>query len=141
MRRRRECRNLLRLLVVERDVGDEVAQHREGAHRRDRDRLGRFEDRQPGHAQQSRPSVDFSAARPTFASLAIPTDGEVAGLRGLQPMNRVEDNLALLDPDRVVDKVATGFVAPPYPHLEVVAHQWLSSSNALSSSGMTGRSW
>src|SRR5438105_3996034 len=36
-RHRREARDRRGLLVVVRDVGDQVADHREGAHRRDRD--------------------------------------------------------------------------------------------------------
>ena len=38
--RRREGRDLLGLLVVVRDVGDEVLDHREGTQRGDGDRLG-----------------------------------------------------------------------------------------------------
>ena len=47
-RLRRERRDLLGLLVVERDVGDQVADHRERPHRRHRDRLGSGRSRSSG---------------------------------------------------------------------------------------------
>src|SRR3954447_823390 len=55
-------RDLLGLLVVEGHIGHQVADHREGAHRGDRDRLGRLEVGEPGHAHQPRPAVDLCAA-------------------------------------------------------------------------------
>ena len=50
----------------------------------------------PGHAHQPRPAVDLRAARPALAGLAVPADGEVAGLGGLEPVDDVEDDLALV---------------------------------------------
>ena len=100
--RRRERRDRARLLVVERDVGDEVADHRERAQRGDRDGLVGGERAHPGHAHQPRPAVDLGAARPALAGLAVPPDGEVGGLRRLQAVDDVEDDLALVDLDGVV---------------------------------------
>ena len=100
--RRRERRDLAGLLVVERHVGDQVPDHREGPHRRDGDRLVLGERRHPGHAQQPRPAVDLGAARAALAGLAVPAHREVAGLGGLQPVDDVEDDLALVDLDGVV---------------------------------------
>src|SRR6478672_1675368 len=63
-RGRRERRQLPGLLVVERDVGDQVADHREGPHGGHGDRLARVEVREAGHAQQSWSAVDLGAAGP-----------------------------------------------------------------------------
>src|SRR5205807_3352248 len=78
-----ERRDLLRLLVVIGDVGDEVADERERAQRRQRDRLAIGEEVHPGHAQEPRHAVDLGAARATLSRLAVPTHGEVGGLRRL----------------------------------------------------------
>ena len=64
---------------------------------------------QPGHAHQPRPAVDLGAARAALAGLAVPAHREVAGLGRLQPVDRVEDDLALLDRDGVVAELAAGW--------------------------------
>ena len=102
-------------VVVERHVGDQVADHREGAQRRDRDGLVLGERGHPGHAQQPRPAVDLRAARAALAGLAVPAHREVRRLGGLQPVDDVEDDLALVDLDRVVLQLAAVGVAAPHP--------------------------
>ena len=113
--RRRESRDLPGLLVVEGDVGDQVADHRERPQRRDGDHLVLGEGRHPGHAQQPRPAVDLGAARAALAGLAVPAHRQVAGLGGLQPVDDVEDDLALVDLDGVVLQLAAVGVAAPHP--------------------------
>ena len=125
---RGERRDLPRLGVVERDVGDQVPDDREGAHRRDRQRLFRREGRHPGHAGQPGPPVDLHRARPALARLAVPPDGQVIGLGGLQPVQHVEDDLALVDLDLVVGELAGPRVPAPDPQRHLVAHQCFSSA-------------
>src|SRR5689334_16588535 len=136
---------LLGLLVVERDVRDQVPDHREGAHRGDGDGLVLLEVREPAHAHQPRLAVDLGAARAALAGLAVPTHGEVAGLGALHAVDRVQDHLALGDLDRVVLDLTAGLVAAPDPQLQGVGHQFFPSSGLaadskyfLSSSGITG---
>ena len=64
-----------------------------------------------GHA------VDLRRARAALARLAVPADGEVGRLGGLQPVDDVEDDLALVDLDREVLQLAAVDVAPPDPEL------------------------
>src|SRR6185437_7859123 len=59
---RRERRDLPRLLVIKRDVGDQVTDDREGPHRRHRDRVIRLEQRHPRHAGQPGAAVDLHRA-------------------------------------------------------------------------------
>src|SRR6478735_3627024 len=140
--RRGEGRDLAGLRVVERHVGDEVADHREGAERRDRDRLGLAEGRHAGHAQQPWHAVDLGAARTALAGLAVPAHCEVARLGGLEAVDDVEHDLALVDLDGVVDELAAARVAAPDPEPRVVAHDSLPSmgvagaGTAASSSGV-----
>ena len=70
--------------------------------RRHRDRLVLGEGAHPGHAQQPRPAVDLGAARAALAGLAVPAHREVRGLGRLEPVDDVEDDLALVDLDGVV---------------------------------------
>ena len=49
----------------------------------------------------ARPAVDLGAARAALAGLAVPAHGEVAGLRGLDAVDRVEHDLALRRPRTV----------------------------------------
>ena len=66
---------------------------------------------------QPRPAVDLGAARAALAGLAVPADGEVGRLGGLQPVDDVEDDLALVDLDVEVLELAVGVVAAPDPEL------------------------
>src|SRR5512139_4140110 len=111
--RRGEGGELLGLLVVEGHVGDEVADHRVGPQRRDRDRLVTREVREPGHAHEPGTAVDLRAAGAALAGLAVPPHREVARLGRLQPVDRVEHDLALGDLDGVVAEPAAGLVATP----------------------------
>ena len=86
-------------LVVPGDVGHEVPDVREGAHRLDGDRLAGLEVREARLAGEPRPAVDLGAARPALGGLAVPADREIRGLVGLDPVQRVEDDHPLLDRD------------------------------------------
>ena len=97
---RRGRRDLAGLLVVERDVGDEVALHRERAQRRD----GRDGVLLPVNVlirvvQRSRGKPLTSALHEPRARLAVPAHRQVGRLGGLQPVDDVEDDLALVDLD------------------------------------------
>ncbi len=129
---RRERGDLAGLGVVERHVRDQVPDHREGPHRRDRQRLLLGEGRHPRHAAQARHAVDLHRAGAALAGLAVPTDGQVGRLRGLQPVQHVEDDLALVDLDLVVLQGAGARVAAPDPELRQVTHQCPSSNAAAS---------
>jgi len=84
-RRRREGRDLPRLRVVELDVGDQVADHREGPQRGHRDDLVLGEGVHPVmHISRGRP-LTLGAARAALAGLAVPPHREIAGLGLLQP--------------------------------------------------------
>src|SRR6476620_3150651 len=127
-----EGRDLARLGVVEGHVGHEVADHGERAQRCDGDRLGLAEGGHPGHAEKPRHAVDLGAARSALAGLAVPPHREIAGLGRLEPVDDVEDDLALVDLDGVVDELAALGVAAPDPEPRVVAH------DPLPSMGVTG---
>src|SRR5690606_28156463 len=87
-----------------------------------------------------RPAVDLRAARAALAGLAVPADGEVAGLGRLDAVDRIEDDLALLDLDgEVLQPAALGVAAPDLERLFVSHH--FSSNSALRSSGICGSSW
>ena len=114
--RRGEGRHPQRPAVVDRYVGDQVADHGVGAQRGDRDRPGRQRG-EPGHAQQLRAAVDLGAARAALAGLAVPPDRQVPGLGGLQPVQHVQNHLALVHGNRVVREPAAGLVAAPHPQV------------------------
>src|SRR5215217_218051 len=120
--RRGEGRDLPRLGVVERHIRDQVAQHREGAQRRDRHHVGLREDAHPRHAQQPRTAVHLRTAGPALAGLAVPAHGQVGSLGRLQPVNDVEHDLALVDLDVVVGQRAALVVPAPDPELPLVGH-------------------
>ena len=120
--RRRERRHLPRLGVVERHVGDQVPDDREGPQRGHRDRLGLGEGVHPGHAHQPGLAVDLGAAGAALAGLAVPADGQVRGLGRLQPVDDVEDDLALVHLDLELLQHAAGVVAAPDLHLRRVGH-------------------
>src|SRR5690348_17690724 len=82
----------------------------------------------PGHAGQPGPPVDLHRARPALAGLAVPPDGQVAGLGGLQPVQHVQDDLALVHLDLVVGELTGARVPAPDPEGGRVAHQCFSSA-------------
>ena len=132
--RRCERRHLARLLVVEGHVGDEVADDRERAQRRDGDRLVVVEGVHAGHAHQPRATVDLGAARPALAGLAVPAHGEVLRLRRLEAVDDVEDDLALVHLDLEVVQLAVVVRPSPDPELRGVPHHAPPSGSAVSSS-------
>src|ERR1700704_4936841 len=83
-------RHLFGLLVIVGDVGDEVADGREAADRRHRDRFALLEEIHPRHAHEAGLAVDLGAARAALAGLAVPAHREVGGLRGLDAVDEGE---------------------------------------------------
>src|SRR6202012_3377438 len=77
---------------------------------------------------QPRPAVDLHRARPALAGLAVPPDGQVAGLSGLQPVQDVEHNPALVDLPRLVGELAGTRVSAPDPQRSLVTHYFFSSA-------------
>src|SRR5262249_27079839 len=61
-------------------------------------------------------------ARPPPARLAVPPDGQVAGLGRLQPVQHVQDDLALVDLDLVVLQRPGARVPAPDPQRSLVPH-------------------
>ena len=79
---------------VPRDVGDQVLDRRERAHRLDGDRLVQVQLAQPRHAHQPRLAVDLRRARAALAGLAVPAHREVGRLLGLDLVHGVEHDHA-----------------------------------------------
>src|SRR5579875_2988515 len=139
-------RDAARLGEVERDVGHEVAQDREGAQRGDRDRLARGQAGHARHAHEARDAVDLRAARAALAGLAVPAHREVRRQLRLDAVDDVEHDLALLGRERVVAELPALLVAAPdaQRHLRRPAgarsgrHQCASSNSARSSAGISG---
>src|SRR5467141_4977346 len=130
-------RHLLGLLVVVGDVGDEVADGREAADRRHRDRLALLEEIHPRHAHEARLAVDLGAARAALAGLAVPAHREVGGLRGLDAVDDVEDHHPGVGLDPVRLEVAAAGVSAEHVHGER-RHHLRSWNSALSSGGISG---
>ena len=80
---RRRNAGISGLLVVERDVGHQVADHREGAHRGDGDGLVGSNVDMRSCTHQPRTAVDLRRARAALAGLAVPPHREVGRLLGL----------------------------------------------------------
>ncbi len=140
-----ERRDAPRHGVVVRHVGDEVAHHGKGAHRRDRHGLVRRQRRHPGHAHEPGPTVHLRAAGAALAGLAVPAHSEIRRELGLHTVHDVENDLALLGGERVVLECAAVRVAPPNAQrhlrgagLEGSRHQWSSSKSAFSAVGISG---
>ena len=57
---------------------------------------------EPRHAHEARLAVDLRRARAALARLAVPADGQVVGLVGLDAVHGVEHDHALADLGRVV---------------------------------------
>ena len=131
--RRLECRNLAGLRVVEGHVGDEIADHGECPKRRHRDGVGLLEGVHPGHAHQARTPIDLDAARPALAGLAVPADGEIGGLLGLDAVDDVEYDLTLLHLDVVVLEFAGAVRPAPEAELRHVAHVYAIPTEVSSS--------
>ncbi len=76
---------------------------------------------QLGHA------VDLGTARATLACLAVPANREVATLSGLQTVDDVQDNVAVIGVDGVVRELSDVRVAAPDPKVHPVAHNVLAA--------------
>src|SRR6202042_1787244 len=81
-------------------------------------------------------AVDLHRAGAAFAGLAVPAHGQVTGLGRLQPVQDIQDDLALVGLDLVVGQLALPAVAPPDPELYLRAHQLVSSGTLGSSSSV-----
>src|SRR5262249_45178225 len=86
---------------VEGDVGHQVLDDGEGPKRRHADRGVGREEVHPRHAGEPRLAVHLGAAGPAFPGLAVPPDGQVPGLGGLDPVEDVEHDHAVLVRDPV----------------------------------------
>ena len=93
------------------------------------------------HMRRGSP-VDLGAARAALARLAVPPAREIAGLGGLERVDDVEDDHALLGLHPVVLERAALGVAAPDPHRDFGGdgHHFLSTRSCLSSSGISGLS-
>jgi len=131
-----ECRNFASLLVIERHVCDEVADHRERAQRRDGDNLGLLERVHARKTHETRTAIDLSTAGTALAGLAVPADREVIGLRCLEAVQDIEHDLTVVDLYVVVDERAGAVISAPEAELRHVSHvyacplpsSWSSSS-------------
>src|SRR2546427_4564164 len=130
-------RHLLGLDVVVGDVGDEVADGREAADGRHRDRRALLEEIHPRHAHQARLAVDLRAARAALAGLAVPAHREVGGLRGLDAADAVEHHHPRIRLDAVLLEVPATGVSAEHVHGEG-RHHLRSWNSALRSGGISG---
>ena len=126
-------------LVVEGDVGHQVADDRERLHGRHRDRLALGQRVHAGHAHEAGQAVDLGRARAALARLAVPAAGQVGRVAGLDAVDHVEHHLTLDRRHHVVREPAALVVAPPDPHRHRVGHQCPSSKSTFSSAGISGR--
>src|SRR5581483_7855230 len=121
---------LARLLVVVRHVRDEVADDGECPKWSDRHGLVLLEGGHPRHARQARHAVHLHRARAALAGLAVPPAREVGLLCGLQAVDDVEDDLALVDLHLVVADLSARGVAAPNTEL-TNAHDAGNSSSVM----------
>src|SRR5215813_1294547 len=104
-------RDLFIDLVVPRNVGDEILDDWKRFERRNGDGLIERERVHSRFAGEARAAVDFGGAGATFGGFAVPADGEIGRLMGLDGVERVENDHAGSERDSVVDGLATVFVA------------------------------
>src|SRR2546428_3047590 len=130
-------RHLLGLDIVVGDVGDEVADGREAADGRHRDRLALIAEIHPRHAHEPRLAVDLGAARAALARLAIPAHREVGGLRGLDAVDEVEHHHPPIRLDAVLLEVPAAGVSAEHVHGDG-RHHLRSWNSALRSGGISG---
>src|SRR5437867_7451388 len=130
-------RHLLGLDIVVGDVGDEVADGREAADGRHRDRLALIEEIHPRHAHEPRLAVDLGAARAALARLAVPAHREVGGLRGLDAVDEVEHHHPRIRLDAVLLEVPAAGVSAEHVHGEG-RHHLRSWNSPLRSGGISG---
>src|SRR5204863_1498989 len=119
-------RHLPGLRGVEGHFGDHIADGRERSQRGHRDGLVLLEHGHARHAAEPGLAVDLHRARAALAGLAVPAHGEVGCLGGLEPVDDVEDDLAVVHLDLEVLQLAAGLVTAPDPEVAHRAHHSLS---------------
>ena len=137
-RPRRERLDTQLCAKIPRHVGHEIPDGRKGSHWLDRDRLGKVELIQASHAHQPRMAVDFGRTRAALAGFAVPSHGEIVGLRGLNLVDRVEHDHAVGYGRRVVFKPPALAIAAPDSKRCSVGHHFIASITAFSSLGISG---
>jgi hypothetical protein len=96
--------------VIPGNVGDQIFEMREGVHGFDGDGLIEGQRVQASHAHEFRHAIYFRGAGTTFSGFAIPADGHIAGLLGLDLVDGVEDHHAFGDGRGVILKSALTFL-------------------------------
>ena len=147
--------HLLGALEIERHVGNQVLDQREGLDGRDGDGLVWLEGVYTSHAHQARLAVDFGAAGATLAGFAVPPHCQVVGLGSLDAMNHVQHHHAFIQRRGVFRVLPARYVAAPQTERDAAAaggggdcslwafgdsrHQCASSKRTLRSSGISSR--
>ena len=139
LRLRLEGRNLLVHAVIERHVGDEVADDGKCLDRLNGDDFAGLKRVHPRHAHQLRMAVDLRRATAALARFAVPAAGEIRRLFGLDLVHDIEHHHAFLNLHRVIHELATVGVAAEYFHLHLICHAYASSTRDFNSAGISGR--
>ena len=106
LRPRLEARDRFVIQVVLGNIGHEVLNHWEGLHGGYRDRSLVFIIRDTCHTSELRLTVDFSTTGSTLSGLAIPPHSEIRCLLGLDAVDCVENDHALINIDSVAFEMA-----------------------------------
>src|SRR5271166_1321624 len=88
------------------------------------------------HAHELRHAIDFGRTGTAFPGLAVPSAGEIVGLRGLNVENGVEHDHALGNFRRVIRKVSAVRIAAP--DFENRRFHFISSITCFKCSGISG---
>jgi hypothetical protein len=107
---RLKFRDALLHRVIPGNVGDQIFEMREGVHGFDGDGFIEGQSVQASHAHEFGHAIYFGGAGTTFSGFAIPADGHIAGLLGLDLVDGVEDHHAFGDGGGVVLKSALTFL-------------------------------
>src|ERR1700683_3037249 len=100
-------------------------------------RFGDIDLAHPRHAHEARLSIYLGRARSAFAGLAVPAHGHVIGLGGLDAVNNVQHNHAILDLGLVIDEPAGLTLAAPYFENHGSGHYLFSSTTCFNSEGIS----
>src|SRR5664280_2593969 len=115
--------------IVERDIGDEVTDQREGPIGSDADRGTLEQLIHPCRAHESGKSVDFCQAGSALAGVAVPPAGKVWCRLGLNTLDDVEYPRSLGGCHDIVNESPVFGVTTPYPD-GPFCHQTVSSTNS-----------